>query len=92
MIRSACLNIWRRSGRWSAAPRCKQVLGTAPASSADRQDAAQAGALEEDARLTALFLWTLQSTDTVAENQEQADEVGEEVVTKVASKGFSLPI
>ena len=24
VIRSACLNIWRRSGRWSAAPRCNR--------------------------------------------------------------------
>ena len=79
--------VWEVVGRAAL----QQVLGTAPASSADRQDAAQAGALEEDARLTALFLWTLQSTDTVAENQEQADEVGEEAVAKVASKGFSLP-
>ena len=79
--------VWEVVGRAAL----QQVLGTAPASSADRQDAARSGALEEDARLTALFLWTLQSTDTVAENQEQADEVGEEAVAKVASKGFSLP-
>ena len=89
--------VWEVVGRAAL----QQVLGTAQAGlpaapacaspHADRQDAAQAGALEEDARLTALFLWTLQSTDTVAENQEQADEVGEEVVAKVASKGFSLP-
>ena len=75
--------VWEVVGRAAL----QQVLGTAQAClSAD-----EAGALEEDARLTALFLWTLQSTDTVAENQEQADEVGEEAVTKVASKGFSLP-
>ncbi len=75
--------VWEVVGRAAL----QQVLGTAQAClSAD-----EAGALEEDARLTALFLWTLQSTDTVAENQEQADEVGEEAVAKVASKGFSLP-
>ena len=54
------------------------------------QDAAQAGALEEDARLTALFLWTLQSTDTREENGKPEQE-DEEAVAKVASKGFSLP-
>jgi hypothetical protein len=35
------------------------------------------GALEEDARLTALFLWTIQST-SIAENGKNGDEVGEE--------------
>ena len=49
------------------------------------------GALEEDARLTALFLWTLQSTAPVAENQEQDDEADEEAVAKVAATGFALP-
>jgi len=37
----------------------EQVLGTAEAKARN----STAGALEEDARLTALFLWTLQSTD-----------------------------
>jgi len=37
----------------------QQVLGTAEAHARN----SAAGALEEDARLTALFLWTLQSTD-----------------------------
>ena len=67
----------------------EQVLGTAEAQARN----GLAGALEEDARLTALFLWTLQSTDTVAGNgsQEQADEADEEAVAKVAATGFALP-
>jgi hypothetical protein len=43
--------VWEIVGRAAL----EQVLGTAESN-------AQAGALEEDARLTALFLWTLQST------------------------------
>ena len=73
--------VWEVVGRAAL----QQVLGT---------DAAQAsnglaGALEEDARLTALFLWTLQSTDTSEENDKKDQD--EEVVAKVAAKGFSLP-
>ena len=40
-----------------------------------------------DARLTALFLWTLQSTETSASD----DEPDEEAVARTAAKGFSLP-
>lgn len=43
-----------------------------------------AGALEEDARLTALFLWALQSTETL-------DEEKKETSLKVAAGRFSLP-
>ena len=73
--------VWEVVGRAAL----QQVLGT---------DAAQAsnglaGALEEDARLTALFLWTLQSTDTSEENDKKDQD--KEVVAKVAAKGFSLP-
>ena len=51
-----------------------------------------ADVLEEDARLTALFLWTMQSTDTSGNNkQEHEYEDDEEAVDKVAAKGFSLP-
>ena len=50
---------------------------------------ADVGALEEDARLTALFLWTMQSTDTPEANDQQEDDG--EAVAKVAAKGFSLP-
>ena len=47
--------VWEVVGRSALA----QVLGTAEAKARN----GAAGAVEEDARLTALFLWTLQSTD-----------------------------
>jgi putative DNA methylase len=47
--------VWEVVGRSAL----EQVLGTAEAQARD----GAAAALEEDARLTALFLWTLQSTD-----------------------------
>ena len=75
--------VWEVVGRAAL----QQVLGTAEAQARN----GLAGALEEDARLTALFLWTLQSTTPVAENQEQDEEADEEAVAKVASAGFSLP-
>ena len=60
----------------------EQVLGTAEA----RARNGDAGALEEDARLTALFLWTLQSTgDTATESEEDLD------ATQTRVSGFSLP-
>ena len=43
--------------------------------------------LEEDARLTALFLWTLQSTESVGENAGDDDES----TAAAAAKGFNLP-
>ena len=75
--------VWEVVGRAAL----QQVLGTAEA----RARNGLSGALEEDARLTALFLWTLQSTAPVAENQEQDDEADEEAVAKVAATGFALP-
>ena len=60
--------VWETVGRLAL----QQVLGTADLPAAQAEGAAQAGAkarngaagaLEEDARLTALFLWTLQSTN-----------------------------
>jgi putative DNA methylase len=51
--------VWEVVGRSALA----QVLGTAGA----RARNGAAGALEEDARLTALFLWTLQSTAPLAD-------------------------
>ena len=76
--------VWEVVGRAAL----QQVLGTARARS--RTDLA--GALEEDARLTALFLWTLQSTETFNgdDNKEKENE-DEKAVAKVAAKGFSLP-
>ena len=53
--------VWEVVGRAAL----KQILGTAEASARN----GMAGALEEDARLTALFLWALQST-------EDSDRVG----------------
>ncbi len=53
-------------------------------------DATATGALEEDARLTALFLWTLQSTEALEENGKKQED-DEEAIAKVAAKGFSLP-
>ncbi len=83
--------VWEVVGRAAL----QQVLGTAEA----RAHNGLSGALEEDARLTALFLWTLQSTTLVAENQspalanagERDDEADEEAVAKVAATGFALP-
>ena len=49
-----------------------QVLGTSEA----RARNGAAGALEEDARLTALFLWTIQSTTANGAEVENAE--GEE--------------
>ena len=74
--------VWEVVGRSAL----QQVLGAADAN----VDASLEGVLEEDARLTALFLWTLQSTETPA--AEDADEdADEDAVQKVAAKGFSLP-
>lgn len=54
------------------------------------------GALEEDARLTALFLWTLQSSDGVAADAESAEDGDEtdddedDAPKKKKAGGFSL--
>ena len=61
--------VWEVVGRSALA----QVLGTAEAKARN----GAAGAVEEDARLTALFLWTLQSTNSEpadASNDEGEDE------------------
>ena len=68
----------------------EQVLGTAEAQARN----GAAGALEEDARMTALFLWTLQSTaeGTVLNNGELEDEEGEDDEDPVLrTTGFSMP-
>ena len=70
--------VWEVVGRTAL----QEVLGTASPGA----DAPLEGALEEDARLTALFLWTLQSTET-----SDDDEPDEEAVARTAAKGFSLP-
>ena len=79
--------VWEVVGRIAL----EQVLGSAE--SMARNGAS--GALEEDARLTALFLWTLQSTDTssTTSNEEMDDESedDEDAPKKGKAKaGFSL--
>src|SRR5208282_6574067 len=54
--------VWEIVGRTALG----QVLGTAEA----RTRNGAAGALEEDSRLTALFLWTIQSTSTNGSESE----------------------
>ena len=73
--------VWEDVGRSAL----RHVLGTAEANA----DAALEGVLEEDARLTALFLWTLQSTEAPAADEN--NEVDDDNVQKVPTKGFSLP-
>jgi len=79
--------VWEVVGRIAL----EQVLGSAE--SLARNGAA--GALEEDARLTALFLWTLQSTDTIStyasEDVDEESDDDEDVPKKAKVKaGFSL--
>ena len=69
----------------------EQVLGTAEAQARN----GQAGALEEDARLTALFLWTLQSTsegpgDADGDPGEDTDE-GDDEPAGGRTPSHSLP-
>ncbi len=58
--------VWEVVGRTAL----EQVLGQAEGKARN----GAAGALEEDARLTALFLWTLRSTDVEDTNGEEDDE------------------
>ena len=82
--------VWEVVGREAL----EQVLGTAEAQARN----GAAGALEEDSRLTALFLWTLQSTadenasskNRPSEEDENAGEDETEAPRKRVS-GFSLP-
>ncbi len=57
--------VWEVVGRIAL----EQILGAAEGGARD----GAGGALEEDARLTALFLWTLQSSDVEAANGRGAD-------------------
>ncbi len=78
--------VWEVVGRTAL----NEILGAAEAQARN----GFSGALEEDARLTALFLWTLQSTDTTQENDqpEQEDDTGDDDGTaRTAARGFSLP-
>ena len=78
--------VWEVVGREAL----KQVLGTAEAQARN----GAAGALEEDARLTALFLWTMQSTNDTTPNGaasevEKTDE--EDETPRRQAVSFSLP-
>lgn len=82
--------VWEVVGRAALA----QVLGTAEAKARN----GAAGAVEEDARLTALFLWTLQATDGEdaedlggGDDDEEADEDDDEAgASRGKAKGFTL--
>ncbi len=85
--------VWEVVGRTAL----EQILGTAEA----RARNGMAGALEEDARLTALFLWTLQSTNgqngtgsSVTHDVDPEEDSGvdddEEETPKGKTKGYSL--
>jgi len=58
--------VWEVVGREAL----EQVLSTAEAQARN----GQAGALEEDARLTALFLWTMQATTESSDSEEEIEE------------------
>ena len=79
--------VWEVVGREAL----EQVLGTAEAQARN----GAAGALEEDARLTALFLWTMQSTagDTSSDSGSEAEKVHDEDNRPPRRKasGYSLP-
>src|SRR5207249_5330894 len=62
--------VWEVVGRSAL----EQILGTAEAKARN----GAAGALEEDARLTALFLWTLQSTTAEIASTDDGDVDSEE--------------
>jgi adenine-specific DNA methylase len=79
--------VWEVVGRTAL----EQVLGTAEAKARN----STTGALEEDARLTALFLWTLQSANgngakEEKENDEDEEEDEEEEAPKKKRQGYSL--
>jgi adenine-specific DNA methylase len=81
--------VWEAVGRAAL----QQVLGTAEA----RARNGAAGALEEDARLTALFLWTLQSTPVAvsstaasAEDEDEDDTEEDEASPSGKKKGYTL--
>jgi len=85
--------VWETVGRLAL----EQVLGTEEAQARN----GAAGALEEDARLTALFLWTLQSTNGEGKSkkekgkseeidEDEIEENEEDGVPKGKVKGYSL--
>ena len=74
--------VWEVVGRIAL----EQVLGTAEA----RARNSAAGALEEDARLTALFLWTIQSTNGQHNINNEPDDAEKEDTRVAFAKGYSL--
>ena len=77
--------VWEVVGRTAL----ENVLGAAEAKARN----GLAGALEEDARLTALFLWTLQATsaeDSRDEDHEPTEDIDDEEISDTSAKGFSL--
>ena len=83
--------VWEVVGRSALA----QVLGTSEAKARN----GAAGAVEEDARLTALFLWTLQATNAEGaegasgegeDEEEPEDEGDEEGTLRGKPKGLTL--
>lgn len=92
-LRGYLAYVWEVVGRAAL----NQILGTAEASARN----GAAGALEEDARLTALFLWTLQATaigddddddgdDAEGDQEEPEEDDTETAGLKRKKKGFSL--
>jgi putative DNA methylase len=77
--------VWEVVGRSALA----QVLGTTESKARN----GAAGAVEEDARLTALFLWTLQSAngeEVANAGEDPPDEDDEEDSSRGKAKGFTL--
>ncbi len=82
--------VWEVVGRSAL----QQVLGTAEGQARN----GAAGALEEDARLTALFLWTMQSTEirndtangAAEADDDDTDDDEEDAAPKSKKKGFAL--
>jgi len=83
--------VWEVVGRTAL----EHVLGTAEAKARN----STAGALEEDARLTALFLWTLQSTNGNGKNgsigvspveDEEEEDTGKDAGATKKKQGYSL--
>lgn len=82
--------VWEVVGRTAL----EQVLGTAEAKARN----GAAGALEEDARLTALFLWTMETTDATDANasaaqaeDDESDDDEEDAPRAKKKSGLSLP-
>lgn len=74
--------VWEIVGRTAL----RQILGSGEV----RASEDLSGMLEEDARLTALFLWTMQSTDLRKDNGKP-DQTEEETADGTVEKGFRLP-